>query len=81
MSDELPPLPDEVRALLDAATPPQPPSGFEARVLAKVGATLGWPGGGAAGGGESGPSGPAESGGTGGAAGGTGGAAGGTGGA
>ncbi len=41
MSDELPPLPEDVRALLDAAEPPAPPSGFEERVLAKVKATLG----------------------------------------
>ncbi|GMU60376.1 MAG: hypothetical protein AMXMBFR34_21390 [Myxococcaceae bacterium] len=73
MSGELPPLPDDLRALLDAATPPAPPSGFEARVLAKVGATLGWPGGpgggegppGAAGGDGGGPSGGGAGGGAG----------------
>lgn len=48
MSDQLPPLPDELRALLDAATPPAPSAGFEAKLLAKVSATLGMlpPGGG-----------------------------------
>jgi hypothetical protein len=40
MSDRLPPLADEVRAVLDAATPPDLPAGFEAKVLAKVSGTL-----------------------------------------
>jgi hypothetical protein len=41
MSEQLPPLPDDVRALLDAAMPPAPSADFEARVFAKVSAAAG----------------------------------------
>lgn len=55
MSDQFPPLPDDVRALLDAAEPPAPSGAFEAKLFAKVSATLGVlpPGGGPSSGGPS----------------------------
>ncbi len=43
MKPELPPLPDEVRALLDQATPPELAPGFEERLRAQVSASLARP--------------------------------------
>ncbi len=40
MKPDLPPLPDEVRALLDRAALPELPRGFEERLRARVGASL-----------------------------------------
>ncbi|MBX7099357.1 MAG: hypothetical protein K1X89_16710, partial [Myxococcaceae bacterium] len=56
MSDQLPPLDENLRALLDAAVPPSPSADFEARVLARLDASLALPPGpgGGHGGGPSG---------------------------
>ena len=49
--DDLPPLDPELEALLAAERViPPPPAGLDARVLARIGAALGWSGGGGAGG-------------------------------
>lgn len=40
MNEQLPPMPDDVRALLDAAAPPVPSAEFEARVFSRISASL-----------------------------------------